>query len=199
MAGDRNRSVLGGSTGRAALRCPSLLARAAIRIYRYSLSSLAGRTCRHLPTCSEYCEEAISRHGLWGGGWMGLARLWRCRPGGSHGFDPPPDTTPTGAIWYAPWRYGRWKSGVLSTNASPLLNDAMEVLMPGAKPAVEDESQGFRFKEPGEDPGYDAWFREQVQIGIDAANRGELIPDEVVRRQWRKTRAELLKRIKDEQ
>jgi putative membrane protein insertion efficiency factor len=79
-----------------------------ITVYRYTLSAVAGRQCRHLPTCSEFTLTAIWRHGFWPGGWMGLARLWRCRPGGTHGFDPVPDTLPGGARWYLPWRYGRW-------------------------------------------------------------------------------------------
>jgi putative membrane protein insertion efficiency factor len=87
---------------------PALAARGLIRLYRYTLSSVVGRTCRHLPTCSEYADEAIARHGLWAGGWMALARFWRCRPFGSRGFDPPPARPPDGARWYAPWRYGRW-------------------------------------------------------------------------------------------
>ena len=42
-----------------------------------------GRQCRHLPSCSEYTDEAISRHGLWAGGWMGVARICRCGPFGT--------------------------------------------------------------------------------------------------------------------
>lgn len=80
-----------------------------IVLYRYTLSALVGRTCRHLPTCSEYTQEAIWRFGFWPGGWMGLSRLVRCRPGGTHGVDPVPTGLPTEAHWYAPWRYGRWK------------------------------------------------------------------------------------------
>lgn len=97
-------------TAYAVVGIPALAVRGLIQLYRYTLSSIAGRTCRHLPTCSEYTERAIARHGLWGGGWMGLARIWRCRPGGSEGFDPVPDISPAAAIWYAPWRYGRWGS-----------------------------------------------------------------------------------------
>ena len=85
-------------------RCALVL----IRAYQLSLSAFLGRTCRHLPTCSDYGLEAIGRFGLWAGGWMTLARLWRCRPFGSHGFDPAPDALPAGARWYRPWRYGRW-------------------------------------------------------------------------------------------
>ena len=40
----------------------------AIRGYQLSLSGLIGRQCRHLPSCSEYTDEAIQRHGFWAGG-----------------------------------------------------------------------------------------------------------------------------------
>ena len=91
---------------------PALLARVLILVYRYSLSSIAGRTCRHLPTCSEYADGAIARFGLWAGGWMAAARFWRCRPSGSHGFDPVPISLPPAARWYTPWRYGHWRSSL---------------------------------------------------------------------------------------
>ncbi len=80
-----------------------------ITLYRYTLSAFVGRTCRHAPSCSEYTSEAIWTHGFWAGGWMGLARFTRCRPGGTHGFDPVLAAVPAGARWYLPWRYGRWK------------------------------------------------------------------------------------------
>jgi uncharacterized protein len=91
------------------LAAPALLARGLIRLYRYTLSSLVGRTCRHLPTCSEYADVAIGRFGLWRGGWMALARFWRCRPFGSRGFDPVPDRLDADARWFLPWRYGKWR------------------------------------------------------------------------------------------
>ena len=80
-----------------------------ITIYRFTLSAFAGRTCRHLPSCSEYTSTAIWTFGFWPGGWMGLARFTRCRPGGTDGYDPVPDAVPSNAHWYLPWRYGRWK------------------------------------------------------------------------------------------
>jgi putative membrane protein insertion efficiency factor len=92
------------------INVPALVARGLIRAYRYSLSALAGRTCRHLPTCSEYADLAIGRHGLWRGGWLAFARFSRCRPLGSSGFDPVPETLPPDSRWYTPWRYGRWGS-----------------------------------------------------------------------------------------
>lgn len=80
-----------------------------IRVYRYVLSPLIGPSCRHLPTCSDYAEEAIHRHGLLKGGWLSVARLGRCHPWGSSGYDPVPDrlndvfqAAPPGRAWWMP-------------------------------------------------------------------------------------------------
>ena len=67
------------------------LAHGAIRAYQLSLSALIGRQCRHMPSCSEYTDEAIRRHGVWPGGWMGLSRICRCQPWGTAGYDPVPE------------------------------------------------------------------------------------------------------------
>ena len=80
-----------------------------VRLYRITLSAIIGRTCRHLPTCSEYLIEAVERHGVWPGGWMGLARLCRCRPGGTAGLDVVCEALPGRARWFTPWRYGSWR------------------------------------------------------------------------------------------
>ena len=80
-----------------------------LRTYQVSLSGLLGRQCRHLPTCSHFTDEAILRHGLWAGGWMGLARLSRCRPWGTAGYDPVPQQVCGRAKWWLPWRYGLWR------------------------------------------------------------------------------------------
>jgi len=80
-----------------------------IRAYQLSLSLVLGRHCRHLPTCSSYMDEAITTHGLWAGGWMGFARLCRCHPWGTEGFDPVPAALPERAHWARPWRYGSWR------------------------------------------------------------------------------------------
>jgi putative membrane protein insertion efficiency factor len=81
----------------------------AIRGYQLTLSSLAGRHCRHWPSCSDYTDEAIQRHGLWAGGWIGVARICRCGPFGTAGIDLVPDALPLRSAWYIPWRYGRWR------------------------------------------------------------------------------------------
>ena len=88
---------------------PTLLGRGAIAAYRYTLSPLIGFHCRHLPTCSDYADQAIRRFGLWAGGWMTLARLCRCHPGGTDGLDFVPASLPADSRWYMPWRYGRWR------------------------------------------------------------------------------------------
>lgn len=64
---------------------------AAIRIYQLTFSMIFGRTCRYLPTCSEYARDAIVKHGSWRGSLMAIARVSRCHPWGGHGFDPVPD------------------------------------------------------------------------------------------------------------
>ncbi|MDB5512094.1 MAG: putative rane protein insertion efficiency factor [Enterovirga sp.] len=88
---------------------------ALIRAYQLTFSALAGRTCRHLPTCSDYAAEAVGRHGTWPGAWMAAARICRCGPGGTSGLDFVCEEVPPLARWYAPWRYGRWRG----TNEAP--------------------------------------------------------------------------------
>jgi len=99
----------------ASRRAPRLAGRGLIKAYRYTLSPLVGYECRHLPTCSDYADQAIERYGLWAGGWMTLARLLRCQPFGTSGHDFIPDAVPATARWYFPWRYARWRG----TNTPP--------------------------------------------------------------------------------
>jgi uncharacterized protein len=94
---------------RRAGRMPSVAGRALVKLYRYTFSAFVGFECRHLPTCSEYADEALARHGLWAGSWMTLARLSRCHPRGTSGLDFVPGKPPEGSCWYLPWRYGRWR------------------------------------------------------------------------------------------
>ena len=96
-------------------RAPRGAGRALVKIYRYTLSPLVGFHCRHLPTCSEYADEALARFGLWAGAWMALARLCRCHPLGTSGLDFVPQELPRRARWYLPWRYGRWSCRAIAT------------------------------------------------------------------------------------
>lgn len=99
---------------------PRLFGRGLVAIYRHTLSPLLGPRCRHLPSCSEYADESITRFGLWAGGWMALARITRCNPWGTHGLDFVPEALPADATWWLPWRYGRWR-GVNETPPQPQL------------------------------------------------------------------------------
>ncbi|MEC5162044.1 putative transcriptional regulator [Janthinobacterium sp. CG_23.3] len=50
-------------------------------------------------------------------------------------------------------------------------------------------------KQQQEAPGHDSWFRREVQIGIDAANAGDLIPEEDVEAEAAAWRAETRRRM----
>lgn len=61
-----------------------------IRAYQRMISPLLGQNCRYYPSCSQYAYEAINRYGVLRGGWMAVARLSRCHPFHSGGYDPVP-------------------------------------------------------------------------------------------------------------
>ncbi len=87
------------------------LALGSIKLYQYTVSpALAslGIHCRHTPSCSHYSIDAITQHGLWKGSWLMLARLLRCHPFGSSGFDPIPQNLAHYPLWQA-WKYGDWR------------------------------------------------------------------------------------------
>jgi len=62
-----------------------------VYFYRWFISPLTPASCRHVPTCSEYALTAVKKHGPLRGFIMATERILRCRPGGTHGFDPVPD------------------------------------------------------------------------------------------------------------
>ena len=59
-----------------------------VRAYRFLLSPYLPPSCRYLPTCSQYAEEALDKYGLFKGGMLALKRIGRCHPWGGHGCDP---------------------------------------------------------------------------------------------------------------
>ncbi len=67
----------------------SRLVLAPVRLYRRFVSPLKRMpTCRYLPTCSEYCIEAVERRGLLVGLTKALWRVLRCNPFFPGGYDP---------------------------------------------------------------------------------------------------------------
>ena len=63
---------------------------ALIRFYQLFLSPLFPSACRFQPTCSQYSYEAIEKHGVLKGSWLGIRRISRCHPWGGSGYDPVP-------------------------------------------------------------------------------------------------------------
>jgi len=59
-----------------------------LRIYKRVISPFLPSACRFHPTCSEYMMQAIEKHGVLRGVWMGTLRLLRCHPFHEGGFDP---------------------------------------------------------------------------------------------------------------
>ena len=58
-----------------------------VYMYKVLISPLLPKSCRFYPTCSTYMILAIKEWGLLRGGWLGVRRIVRCRPGGKCGYD----------------------------------------------------------------------------------------------------------------
>lgn len=61
-----------------------------ILAYRWLISPLLAPSCRFHPSCSEYAEQALSRHGASRGSWLIAKRVCRCGPWSPGGWDPVP-------------------------------------------------------------------------------------------------------------
>ena len=61
-----------------------------VRFYQGAISPFLPNACRYTPTCSQYMIEAVQKYGAVRGGWLGLKRIGRCHPWGTHGHDPVP-------------------------------------------------------------------------------------------------------------
>ncbi len=64
---------------------------ALVRLYRVTLSGAFGGQCRFHPTCSQYAEDAIRRHGAIRGVALSGWRILRCNPFGHGGIDTVPE------------------------------------------------------------------------------------------------------------
>ncbi|MCP5052353.1 MAG: membrane protein insertion efficiency factor YidD [bacterium] len=61
-----------------------------IRGYKKGISPLLGNNCRFYPTCSAYTYEAIEKHGVLKGVYLGVRRILKCQPFHAGGYDPVP-------------------------------------------------------------------------------------------------------------
>lgn len=61
---------------------------ASIKVYRRFVSPMLPPSCRFTPSCSLYMLQAIEKHGVLRGGFMGARRLLRCHPFSEGGYDP---------------------------------------------------------------------------------------------------------------
>jgi uncharacterized protein len=66
------------------------LLRLLVCAYRWCISPLFPPSCRFHPSCSQYAEEALERHGALRGSWLTAHRLCRCGPWSGGGYDPVP-------------------------------------------------------------------------------------------------------------
>jgi putative membrane protein insertion efficiency factor len=64
-----------------------------VRLYQVTISPWLGSCCRFHPSCSCYCIDALSQHGLFRGTWLTLKRIGKCHPFHPGGIDPVPGVT----------------------------------------------------------------------------------------------------------
>ncbi|MCT4615913.1 MAG: membrane protein insertion efficiency factor YidD [Marinifilaceae bacterium] len=61
-----------------------------IKFYQYFISPYTPSACRYTPSCSAYFIQALRKHGIFKGGYLGIKRILSCHPWGGHGHDPVP-------------------------------------------------------------------------------------------------------------
>lgn len=61
-----------------------------IAVYQKVISPFLPAACRYTPTCSQYAQDALRKHGTMKGSWLAARRILRCHPWGGHGYDPVP-------------------------------------------------------------------------------------------------------------
>ncbi|RJP27309.1 MAG: membrane protein insertion efficiency factor YidD [Candidatus Omnitrophota bacterium] len=60
-----------------------------IEAYQKYASHSMPKSCRFIPSCSEYTKQALLKYGCIKGWFLGFKRLLRCHPfSGQHGYDP---------------------------------------------------------------------------------------------------------------
>jgi putative membrane protein insertion efficiency factor len=59
-----------------------------LRFYKQWISPLLPSACRFHPSCSVYMMDAVAKHGVLRGVFLGLKRLSKCHPFHAGGYDP---------------------------------------------------------------------------------------------------------------
>jgi len=59
-----------------------------IRLYQKYVSPLFPRSCKFIPTCSQYSIEVLQKYGFFKGMAKALWRVLRCNPFSAGGYDP---------------------------------------------------------------------------------------------------------------
>lgn len=67
-------------------------------LYKNAISPLLPKSCRFIPTCSTYAQEAYMEFGFCKGSFLTTWRILRCNPLSKGGFDPP-SWPPIGLAW----------------------------------------------------------------------------------------------------
>lgn len=74
----------------------------AVRGYQRWISPALPPSCRYYPTCSTYMIQAIEKHGAAKGLAMGTARILRCHPFCTPGYDLVPEKFSLRRNWEEP-------------------------------------------------------------------------------------------------
>ena len=94
-----------------------------ILLYRFTLSAVMGRQCRFEPTCSRYGLDAYRTHGVVRGSALTAARIFRCQPIATSGYDPVPQwgepRSPTSQADRAALKDARYRDEMRAQGASP--------------------------------------------------------------------------------
>jgi putative membrane protein insertion efficiency factor len=59
-----------------------------IKGYQKFISPYLQKSCRHVPSCSEYAHQALEEFGVIKGSVLSVWRILRCNPFASGGYDP---------------------------------------------------------------------------------------------------------------
>ena len=76
---------------RALNRSVAALLAVPVVLYQRLISPFKPKTCRFVPTCSEYARVALLRHGPLRGSYLAARRILRCHPFTEPGEDPVPE------------------------------------------------------------------------------------------------------------